>query len=272
MTQYTTDYIRYTWQMINGFRAEHEKSLANFRQRDLSHILNGARSLQILDLANGRLRPQFAILKSAGHQIYGIDFINRPNASPTNIAYGVARQMYRWKLQLPQSAMADDKLLCGDVGILPFKDDSFDLITSIAAFEHFLDVSSVVKELYRVLKPGGMVWACIHLFTAPSGGHNLSFAQLPLRTLPKGVEPWDHLRQRRLPFHVPLNEWRKAQYIAAFQHHFEIVNDYCALREGEHLLTSAIEKELGQYTRDELTCWAYIIVARKPANAGASVE
>lgn len=76
----------------------------------------------------------------------------------------------------------------------------------------------------------------------------------------------DHLRRRRLRFHVPLNEWRMHQYVAEFGRHFELQKSYCALREGEHLLTPAIEAELGLYSRDELTCWAYVLVARKPTS------
>jgi hypothetical protein len=37
------------------------------------------------------------------------------------------------------------------------------------------------------------------------------------------------------------------------------------MREGEHLLTPKIEAELSEYSRDELTCGAYVIIARKLA-------
>ncbi|HXV83332.1 MAG TPA: class I SAM-dependent methyltransferase, partial [Candidatus Binatia bacterium] len=151
----------------------------------------------------------------------------------------------------------------GDVSHLPFRNDSFDVITSVAAFEHFLNVPAVVKELYRVIKPGGMVWVLVHLFSSPSGGHNVSLVQIPLRDLPPGVDPWDHLRKRRLPFHVPLNQWRKGQYLSEFNRRFEILKHYCAMREGEDFLTPQIENELADYSRDELTCGAYVIVGRK---------
>ena len=59
-------------------------------------------------------------------------------------------------------------------------------------------------------------------------------------------------------------EWGQGQYLAEFKKHFEILKDYCATREGEHLLTPQIESELSNYSRDELTCGAYVIVARKP--------
>jgi hypothetical protein len=136
-------------------------------------------------------------------------------------------------------------------------------VTSIAAFEHFLDVSAVIAELQRVLKPKGVAYVRIHPFTCPSGGHNVRITQIPLRSLPRSVDPWDHLRRRRVPIDVPLNEWRPEQYREAFAHHFEILRHYCAMREGEHLLSSEIETELAGYSRDELTCGAYVIVAQK---------
>ncbi len=77
------------------------------------------------------------------------------------------------------------------------------------------------------------------------------------------MDPWDHPRRPRLPFHVPLNEWRKDQYLGTFAGYFENVNRYCVTREREKLLTPQLEAELSIYSRDELTCRSYIILARK---------
>jgi SAM-dependent methyltransferase len=263
MSPYITDYPRYIWQMCNGARTAAERGIAERRRHDIAPYLTERQQLRVLDLANGRLRPQYILLQADGHQVYGIDLVNRPHRSPSNLAYGVARQLYGWKLGLLAHTRAMPTLLCGDVGQLPFPDSSFDLATSVAAFEHFLDVPNVVAELYRVLRPGGLAWISIHLFTSPTGGHNLSFTEFPLRSVPLGVDPWDHLRGRRLPFSVPLNEWRKHEYLEEFARHFEIIDDYCAMREGEELLTPEAESALTRYSHDELTCAAYVIVARK---------
>lgn len=259
------DYPRYAWQVWRGDRSRSEADLDARRRADLAGIVDFSRRLTILDLANGRLRPQYAILRAQGHRVIGIDRVNRPERSWKGRAYAIARTLYTDRLRLPPSAMRPDALVCGDVARLPFPAAEFDLVTSVAAFEHFLDVPSVVAEVARVLKPGGIVWAAIHVFTAPSGGHNLSFAEVPLRHVPPGVEPWDHLRQRRLPFSVPLNEWRIRDYLAAFARYFDVIRHYCHMREGEHLLTPEIEAELVArgYTRDELTCGAYVIIARR---------
>jgi SAM-dependent methyltransferase len=258
-----TDYVRYTWQMLNGMRTNGEQALSELRRRDIASHFDSNCRLRVLDVANGRLRPQYTILRAAGHQVYGVDYVNRPQVSRTDMAYRLARRLYTWKLGVPHGSAGREMLLCSDVGRLPFPDSSFDLAVSAAAFEHFLDVPAVVADLQRILRPGGVVWVSVHLFTSPTGGHNLSFTEFPLRTVPKGVDAWDHLRKRRLPFTVPLNEWRRDQYLEAFARHFEIVTHYCVMREGEELLTPEIEAELSAYSREELTSAAYVIMARK---------
>jgi SAM-dependent methyltransferase len=263
MSPYATDYIRYAWQMLNGVRTHAERNISDRRFCDIAPYLGAGSRLRVLDVANGRLRPQYTLLRAAGYEVYGIDLINRPYLGWKDQAYRVARRLYTWKLGLPTQTAAARTLACGDVGALPYSDQSFDLVTSIAAFEHFLDVPAVVAELHRVLRPGGVVWISIHLFSCPTGGHNLSFTEFPLRNVPDGVDAWDHLRKRRLPFSVPLNQWRRDQYLQAFEKHFHILSHYCAMREGEELLTPEIEAELSDYSRDELTCAAYIIMARK---------
>lgn len=102
----------------------------------------------------GSLRPQYLLLKAAGHRVFGVDFANRPQWKIKNGAYIVARALYKWKLDLPIRAI-DQTLVSGDVSNLPFPNNAFELITSVAAFEHFLNVPTVVAELHRIVRPGG---------------------------------------------------------------------------------------------------------------------
>ena len=255
------DYTRFGWQLVSGWRTKHERWIASLRESDLSILLNG-RPLEILDLANGQLQPQYKILLGQGHHVFGIDVVNRPNNDWRHRLYKVARRLYSRGLQ-PTYLTRQDALVCGDVSNLPFCEGRFDLVTSVAAFEHFLDVPSVLKEVHRVLRPGGFIWTLVHLFSSPSGGHNVNLSEVPLRNIPRGIDPWDHLRKRRLGFHVPLNEWRRDQYISEISKNFETLKQYCAMREGEHLLTAQIETELSNYDREELVCGAYVICARR---------
>jgi SAM-dependent methyltransferase len=259
------DYVRFFGQLLLGLRNRHEAMIAAWRVPDLSPHLDGNVTPLVLDLANGRLHPQTMLLDAAGHQVYGIDWANQLTPGWTDRLYRLARWLYARRVYRPGQRQRY-RLACGDVSRLPYADECFDLVTSVAAFEHFMDVPAVVADVARVLKPGGLAWVLVHPFTAPSGGHNVKLMEIPLRTLPKNVEAWDHLRQRRLPFHVPLNEWRIQQYVDEFSRHFEILKHECVLREGEHFLTPSLAAELSVYTPAELTCLAYVIVARKKAN------
>ena len=46
---------------------------------------------------------------------------------------------------------------------LPFPDDYFDLATSVGVMEHFLDMNEAMREVRRVLKPGGHYVALTHV-------------------------------------------------------------------------------------------------------------
>ncbi|HMP71846.1 MAG TPA: class I SAM-dependent methyltransferase [Kiritimatiellia bacterium] len=48
-----------------------------------------------------------------------------------------------------------------DIHRLPFKDGSVDAIMSVAVLEHVADPQAVVREMFRVLKPGGLVYNLI---------------------------------------------------------------------------------------------------------------
>ena len=68
---------------------------------------------------------------------------------------------------------------------LPFKDDSFDAIISMAVLEHVKYPFAAAKEIVRVLKPGGKLMACVP-FLQPLHGyphHYFNMSHSGLRTL-----------------------------------------------------------------------------------------
>ena len=64
-------------------------------------------------------------------------------------------------------------LLGEDIRKTTFKDESFDLIFSIAVFEHINDFEKALNEIYRITKPGGYVYAFFGPIWSSSLGHHV---------------------------------------------------------------------------------------------------
>ena len=71
-----------------------------------------------------------------------------------------------------------------DAQNLIYGDNKFDFVYSLNALEHIPDPISAVKEVWRVLRPGGVFYASFDpVWTADSGSHFMHYAK----------EPWLHL-------------------------------------------------------------------------------
>ncbi|MBR2533643.1 MAG: methyltransferase domain-containing protein [Erysipelotrichaceae bacterium] len=51
----------------------------------------------------------------------------------------------------------------GDVGKLPFEDESFDIVLSLNGFHAFPDKEAAYRETFRVLKKGGVFCGCFYV-------------------------------------------------------------------------------------------------------------
>ncbi len=115
------------------------ESLTRLMLRDMTF----SETPRILDLACGTGLSTFPLIDWIGKgDFHGVDL------SPEMIkkAGENAKQLgYQIDLQV------------GDAENLPYPDDYFDAITSVMSFQMFTDKLRVVKEMYRVLRPGGMV-------------------------------------------------------------------------------------------------------------------
>ncbi len=80
-----------------------------------------------------------------GLQVYGIDLLED--------MIGIARAHAR-REQLEERVQFES----GDVGHLPYPDQSFDVVVSTISMHHWYELEQPLRELYRVLRPGGRVW------------------------------------------------------------------------------------------------------------------
>ena len=51
----------------------------------------------------------------------------------------------------------------GDVGALPYEDDTFDIVLSLNGFHAFPDKEAAYREVFRVLRPGGTFCGCFYV-------------------------------------------------------------------------------------------------------------
>lgn len=54
-----------------------------------------------------------------------------------------------------------DNLISGDVSHLPIADSSLDLVLALDLFEHIKDDVSLIRDIHRILKPGGYLLATV---------------------------------------------------------------------------------------------------------------
>ena len=62
-----------------------------------------------------------------------------------------------------QMCLSNVQFRQGDVGALPFEDNSFDLVLSLNGFHAFPNKDAAVAETFRVLKPGGTFCGCFYI-------------------------------------------------------------------------------------------------------------
>jgi len=81
-------------------------------------------------------------------------------------------------------------------------DGSIDLIVSIAAFEHILDLPATLRMIRRVLRPGGIAALSVGPIWSGSRGHHVYESYFPdfadkTKAFVSQLQPWEHLLRNR---------------------------------------------------------------------------
>lgn len=107
-----------------------------------------ASSPRVLDagIGTGAMTAAFAQLVQCNFQLVGIDVSSE--------------MLQRAKEKLAMQCIQPE-LLQADLGTIPYPDNTFDVVLVAHVLEHTIDPETAVAELYRVLKPGGLLIACV---------------------------------------------------------------------------------------------------------------
>lgn len=85
-----------------------------------------------------------------------------PKADVTCLDYSTDMMDAAWK-RVRTFGISNVSFMQGDVGELPFEDESFDIVLSLNGFHAFPDKEAAYRETYRVLKKGGTFTGCFYI-------------------------------------------------------------------------------------------------------------
>jgi SAM-dependent methyltransferase len=185
-------------------------------------------------------------------------------------AMGYDRALRR-ELERQGLAMDDNPTIVAmDAAAMTFPDDSFDSVFSQSCFEHLSAPGDVIRHVARVLRPGGLAYVDVHLYTSDSGCHDVRIFSGRRESIP----PWSHLRPRYrhlVQSNSYLNEIRLAQWRDLFSRHWPGVT-FRLRPEDDPAIRGALahlraQGELGQYEDEELLSVYLIAEWVKPTMA-----
>lgn len=166
---------------------------------ELLNLQNGER---VLDLGCGEGRHAISASLLADTHVVGIDL------SVTDLRTADTR--------LGEFNFPDCRFVCADGSRLPFADASFDKVVCAEVLEHVPEYQGILKEIKRVLKPGGVLavsvpsyfpeWVCWRLSRAyheVEGGHVRIFRAGELRSAVENLNMRRISRHWSHALHVP---------------------------------------------------------------------
>lgn len=89
-------------------------------------------------------------------------FQTLPNAQITCLDYS-PDMMKRAQERVEQAGLTNVVFQLGDVGALPFEDESFDVVLSLHGFHVFPNKETAYQETFRTLKRGGVFCGCFYV-------------------------------------------------------------------------------------------------------------
>lgn len=253
-------------------------------------------------LSLGGVLMAFASQSGANH-VFGID-LESPSvlaqSEDKKLFWKAAYNKFKVPLNKDNDKVTEVQM---NVENMLFPNNSIDLIFSNATFEHIKDVNKALKECHRILKPGGCLYIHWNPFTSlEMGAHDvgipyyyqwphlrLSFNdhlikfkevladQLLLKSASIAGHTINNTRSKEIQLNPAqsmhdmlndLNKIRVREFVSFVKDlKFDILyEEYCTYNGVEKFYTDQIQKELTQYSKEELLLHTHKIALRKAAN------
>ncbi|WP_147114311.1 class I SAM-dependent methyltransferase [Tateyamaria sp. syn59] len=189
----------------------------------------------VLEVGSGQ-RSAFRYLLGARNRYVGIDIepapsgkvlkdfrddlrdrgISRAAKNAIKNVTGLSRKYDKTMRNMIGVTQVDIEFRVMDAENMDFPDNSFDVVVSHNVFEHLPNPVAVMKEVARVLRPGGVAHIHTHLYTSDSGAHDPRIYAGDRNGFPY----WAHLRPETEHLVKPncyVNKVRLNEYLESFE-------------------------------------------------------
>ena len=222
---------------------------------DLDVIPQGCHPGQYVRLLKQNGGMRFA--KTVGRKMLGID---RKSSKQLAQALGVTKKPTVTLLQMNATDMR-------------FASNSFDFAYSFSVFEHLDDPKTALREVIRVLRPGGVLQVSTHIYSSEGGCHDLRIFAGDRQSIPLWAQLRPSVKDTVLES-CYMNKWRAAQWRDLFADLCpggEISFDQHAEPRGTEFANALVELrkagELSEYSDEELLMVNLAVTWHKPVQS-----
>ena len=225
---------------------------AHKRLTDVHHAIDLAEK-RVLEVGCGAGFEVWLLSHHFGSDAWGVDVIERRG----------------W------TTLADDRthFVLADIGAeSPFDADSFDRIISFSVLEHVVHPYAVLREVYRILKPGGLAFISANLHRGPLASHLYRELFMPFPHLLFTDDVIAEFRTKQVGRNAGGASWVNRLTWSQYEDYLNAIGVVIkSLKFSETPLDEAYYQRfsniLGRYPRWDLTKDFFHVVLEKPAAA-----
>ena len=176
-------------------------------------------------------------VKTVGRKILGVD----------------RRHARAWQRELGSDPVSEFRVIQGDILKRPPRENAFDVVACWAVFQHLPDPALAIRHMKSALRPGGVIYFGIHLYTSNTGHHDIRAFTGGAANLP----PWAHLRASTKGEVTPsawINQWRLRDWRTMLDEHAPGYQEYRETygEAARPLLSPEVRAELAEFDDEEL--------------------